>query len=183
MVCTTLQGTKNNAPNAMFADISNIPSKESNPLESAKSPTEPSPILKSTGVNQRLDPNVQQKRKQGTISLENVSCAGLDGTPWPNDKNKEQRIREEQREDNKDYYEHHRASPLSELEFADSRKPVTRVTDANSRGDVIVWLPEQLDTAEDSLRRATEIWRQNAMRGDPDLPHSRVLRELRGEDF
>ncbi|CAK9145191.1 unnamed protein product [Ilex paraguariensis] len=50
-------------------------------------------------------------------------------------------------------------------------------------GGVIRWRPEQLDTAEEALRRAVEIWRQNVMRGDPDSPHGRVLRLLRGEKW
>ncbi|KAE9598234.1 hypothetical protein Lal_00003873 [Lupinus albus] len=166
------QGTNNNAKNT-----NNINSNGKN-LQS-----EASPKIKSKGVNQRLEPNLQQKRNEGTISLENVSCVGLDGTPWPNDKDKEHRIGEEQIEDNKDYYEHHKASPLSELEIADTRKPISRATDKTPSEDVIGWLPEQLDTAEESLKRATEIWRQNAMRGDPDAPHSRVLRTLRDEEF
>ncbi|OIW13384.1 hypothetical protein TanjilG_16493 [Lupinus angustifolius] len=168
------QGTNNNAG---AGNISTINSKGEN-LE-----TEATPKIKSTGVNQRLDPNLQQKRNEGTTCLENVSCAGLDGTPWPNDKEKEHRIQEEQIEDNREYYQHHKASPLSELEFADTRKPISRATDEPPSDDVIGWLPEQLDTAEETLRRATEIWRENAMRGDPDAPHSRVLRNLRGEEF
>ncbi|KAK7284605.1 hypothetical protein RJT34_19354 [Clitoria ternatea] len=149
-------------------------------VSSSKSPCEPSPKLKSTGVNQRLDPSIQQKRKQGTVSFEGVSCVGLDGTPWPEDKNKG-------KDDNREYYKHHKASPLSELEFADTRKPVTRASnktvDSGRGGDVVGWLPEQLETAEETLLRAAEMWRQRAMRGDPDAPHSRVLRALRGEDF
>ncbi|CAL0311121.1 unnamed protein product [Lupinus luteus] len=166
------QGTNNNAGNS-----NNINSKGKN------FQTEPYSKIKSTGVNQRLEPNLQQKRNEGTTSLENVSCAGLDGTPWPNDKDKEHRIQEEQIEENKEYYKHHKASPLSEIEIADTRKPITRATDEAPSADVIGWLPEQLDTAEEALRRGTEIWRENAMRGDPDAPHSRVLRTLRGEEF
>ncbi|CAK8544389.1 unnamed protein product [Lathyrus sativus] len=153
-------------------------------FESPKSPCESSPKLKSTGVNQPLDPNIQQKRKHGTIALEDVSCAGLDGTPWPEEKDKS---RQEQQEDYKDYYKHHKASPLSELEFADTRKPATRVmhgtADSGQGGDVISWLPEQLETAEETLLRTAEMWRQRAMHGDPDAPRSRVLRALRGEEF
>jgi len=40
-----------------------------------------------------------------------------------------------------------------------------------------------METAEETLMRAAEMWRERAMRGDPDAPHSRVLRALRGEDF
>lgn len=138
-------------------------------------------------MNQRLDPTFQQKRRQGSKAFEDVTCAGFDGSPLPKDGAKDERSRVEKVEDEREYFKHHKASPLSELEFADSRKPITRATDGTADSgagrDVIGWLPEQLDTAEEALRRATEIWRQNAMRGDPDAPHSRVLRELRGEDF
>jgi hypothetical protein len=177
-----LQGTSrgDSDTNTKFAEIDT----EEGIFESPKSPCESSPKLKSTGVNQRLDPNIQQKRKQGTKALEDVSCAGLDGTPWPEEKD---RNKEEQNQDNKEYYKDNKASPLSELEFADTRKPVSRVmhgtADARQDADVIGWLPEQVETAEETLLRAAEMWRQRAMRGDPDAPHSRVLRNIRGEDF
>ncbi|XP_054802852.1 uncharacterized protein LOC129306339 [Prosopis cineraria] len=175
------QGIKSTA-NAKCSETEHVP-KEDEFLETPKSPYESSAKLKSHGVNQRLDPTFQQKRKQGSKAFEDVSCAGLDGSPWPED----QRNRAEKLEDEREYYKQHKASPLSELEFADSRKPITRATDGTADSgagrDVTGWLPEQLDTAEEALRRATEIWRQNAMRGDPDAPHSRVLRALRGEDF
>ncbi|KAM6558905.1 hypothetical protein CsatA_028144 [Cannabis sativa] len=147
-----------------------------------------SPRLESTGVNQPLDPTSQQKRNQTTtISLEDTNCAGLDGSPWPNDEGERWSDRAEQEKDDVEYFKHHKASPLSEMEMADTRKPITQATDGTAyhgtSGDVILWRPEQLDTAEEALKRAAEIWRQNAMRGDPDAPHSRVLRALRGEDF
>jgi hypothetical protein len=176
-----LQGTSrgDSDTNTKFAEID-----KEGIFELPKSPCESSPKLKSAGVNERLDPNIQQKRKQGTKALEDVSCAGLDGTPWPEEK---ERNKEEQNQDNKEYYKDNKASPLSELEFADTRKPVSRVmhgtADAKQDGDVIGWLPEQLETAEETLLRAAEMWRQRAMRGDPDAPHSRVLRNIRGEDF
>ena len=119
-----------------------------------------------------------------------MSCAGLDGSPWPNDEGREWRKeRAEQEEDDKEYFKHHKASPLSEIKLVDTRKPIRRATDGtatddyDARRDVIRWRPEQLDTAEEALRRAAEIFKQNAMRGDPDAPHSRVLMDLRGEDF
>ncbi|TKY61738.1 hypothetical protein E2542_SST11589 [Spatholobus suberectus] len=174
------QGISTN-DNAKFAETERTASKAHENLKSPKSPCEPpSPKLKSAGVNQRLDPSFQQKRNHGSMGFEEVSCAGLDGTPWPEDKHK-------RKEDDRDYYKHHKASPLSEIEFVDSRKPISRASDKtvdSRRGvDVIGWLPEQLETAEETLMRAAEMWRQNAMRGDPDAPHSRVLRALRGEDF
>lgn len=183
-----LQGTSSTGDNSdtktKHDGSDHVPSKGEEIFVSPKSPCDSSPKLKSTGVNQRLDPNIQQKREQGTktTALEEASCVGFDGSPWPEDKN-----REEQSEDNREYYKHHKASPLSELEFVDTRKPGSRVlhgtVDSGRRGDVIGWLPEQIESAEETLMRATEIWRQNAMRGDPDAPHSRVLRALRGEDF
>ncbi|XP_050365466.1 uncharacterized protein LOC126783993 [Argentina anserina] len=161
------------------------------PLSPPRSPCIGSARRKSTGVNQQpLDPAFQQKRSVATIdganSLEDFSCAGLDGSPWPKDAEKEQTNRKEEQEDEQEYYKHHKASPLSEIEVADTRKPITRATDgtANARGeygggrDVIGWKPEQLDTAEETLLRAARIWKENATRGDPDAPQSRVLRLL-----
>ncbi|MED6125322.1 hypothetical protein PIB30_067461 [Stylosanthes scabra] len=186
------QGTKtNDTRSTKFVETDHASSKKEDPLANPKSPTEPSSKLKSTGVNQPLDPSLQQKRKQGSKAslLEEVTCAaGVEEAPFPDEK--EEEIRKKQEEDNREYFKEHKASPLSELEMADTRNPVSRASDktADSRREVgssgvIGWLPEQVDTAEESLRRASEIWRQNAMRGDPDAPHSRILRQLRGEDF
>jgi hypothetical protein len=165
------------------------PSKETGPFAPPRTPYGSSPRLEFNVLNQPLDPIIQQERRHchaAATSLEEVSCAGLDGTPWPEDNVQEQSDRERQVEDDKEYYKHRKASPLSEIEVADTRKPITRETDALGYGvdiEAIGWRPEQLDTAEEALRRAIEIFRQNAMRGDPDAPHSRVLRELRGEWF
>lgn len=166
--------------------------KDEDPYVLPKSPCYPSssPQIQSTGVNQPQEPINQQKRHSTSTSSSSpapvaqstvaVSCAGLDGSPWPPEGKQEG-------EDDKEYFEHHKASPLSELKMVDTRKPITRATDgtAGNHQDggtgVIVWRPEQLDTAEDSLRRATEIWKRNAMRGDPESPHGRILRALRGE--
>ncbi|XP_027349406.1 uncharacterized protein LOC113861014 [Abrus precatorius] len=171
------QGTSTN-DSGKFDETDHVPSKENGVFTSSKSACDPSLKLKSAGVNQRLDPSIQQKRRNGSKAFEAASCAGFDGTPLPEDK---------RREDDRDYYKHHKASPLSELEFVDSRKPISRASDKTADsgrgGDVIGWLPEQLETAEETLLRAAEMWRQKAMRGDPDAPHSRVLRALRGEDF
>ncbi|CAK9310147.1 unnamed protein product [Citrullus colocynthis] len=143
-----------------------------------------SPRLETTAVGQASKPITQQKRAQSTV-IDHVSCVGVYGGPLEEAKTNGRTETKDQEEDNKDYYKHHKASPLAEIEFADTRKPITRATDGTAYDgagkDVIGWLPEQLDTAEDSLRRATEIWKQNAMRGDPDAPQSRVLRALRGE--
>ncbi|KAI3753654.1 hypothetical protein L2E82_25714 [Cichorium intybus] len=160
-----------------------IPTKEDNRYMHPKTvpPNLSSSKLETPGVNSPVDPHNQQKRTKAEFS-----CAGPDGSPWPDAKS--ETGREEQDEDDKQYFEHHKASPLSEIEIVDSRKPLTRVTDGTGGGyfgdeKAITWTPEQLDTAEQSLRRATEMFRESAARGIPDLPHSRRLRELRGEDW
>lgn len=156
-----------------------------------------SPKIYSTGVKQSKEPITQQKRRASSTNAppsssslsSDVSCAGLDGFPWPEDRKDRREERKDQEEEDKEYYEHHKASPLSEIEIVDSRKPITKATDGTADSKfsdygtegILLWRPEQIDTAEDSLRRAMEIWEQNATRGDPDSPHGRVLRALRGE--
>ncbi|GKU86927.1 hypothetical protein SLEP1_g1391 [Rubroshorea leprosula] len=163
------------------------------PLVQPKAPLTSSPRLESTEVNHPSGHNLQQKRTAGSsvAPLEEVSCVGLDGSPWPKDKKEEQKSEREQTLDDREYYKHHKASPLSEIEVADTRKAITQATDGTAADpsvygggrDVMEWRPEQLDTAEEALKRAALIWKQNAMRGDPDSPHGSVLRELRGEWF
>jgi len=143
-------------------------------------------------------PNTHQRREfsneQGRVQpkvLDDVSCTGLDGSPWPDDAEGQKAQKRAQEADNKEYFQHHKASPLSELEFVDSRKPITQATshggDAPAvsyfSGDagVIVWRPEQLESAEETMLKAVELWMWNKMRGDPDSPHGRILRQLRGE--
>ncbi|XP_047966811.1 uncharacterized protein LOC125211150 [Salvia hispanica] len=161
-------------------------SKDNETYTAPKSPIETAAKLESSGVGPMPDPFGQQKRRS--------TCAGIDGSPWPEEEDGVDRKtqREEQERDNKEYYEHHKASPLSEIEVCDTRKPVTQATDGTAQSESVgydgnwgegVWRPEQLDTAEEALRRAAEIFRMNAMRGDPDSPHGRVLRQLRGEDW
>ncbi|KAK4406965.1 hypothetical protein Sango_0277500 [Sesamum angolense] len=165
--------------------------KDNDPYVPPKSPLESASKLESGGVGPRTDPIAQQKRRNSasTAQICDVSCAGMDGSPWPDNEKETDRKeqREEQLEDDREYFKHHKASPLSEIEIADTRKPISRATDGTGEkesvggGGATVWRPEQLDTAEESLRRAMEIFRWNAMRGDPDSPHGRVLRQLRGE--
>ncbi|KAK6120159.1 hypothetical protein DH2020_046065 [Rehmannia glutinosa] len=161
--------------------------KDDEPYVPPKSPIQSTPKIESTGVGPRTDPIAQQKRRI-SAKINDVSCAGIDGSPWPEDGRETDRKqqRDEQEEDDREYFKHHKASPLAEIEIADTRKPITRATDGTAPNVTVgkegmVWRPEQLDTAEDSLRRAMEIFRWNAARGDPDSPHGRVLRELRGE--
>ncbi|KAK2649575.1 hypothetical protein Ddye_017064 [Dipteronia dyeriana] len=177
--------------------------KLSNDIETEPRPKPPritSQRLQSIGLNHPLNPNFQQKRRKATTTtattsttaaavLEDVSCVGLDGTPFPGDRESEKRDENEKVEDDREYYKHRKPSSLSEMEMADTRKPITQATSDPGYGavaekDVIGWKPEQLVCAEETLMRAAEFWRQNAMRGDPDtFPHSMVLRELRGEWF
>ncbi|KAH6823372.1 hypothetical protein C2S53_004992 [Perilla frutescens var. hirtella] len=170
-------------------------SKDNEPYIPPKSPKQTAAKLESLGVGPRSDPIAQQKRRcsaaAATAKIDDVSCAGLDGSPWPAEDGRDRRRqREEQERDDKEYYKHRKASPLSEIEICDTRKPLTQATDGTVQNRTVgydgnygdgVWRPEQLDTAEDSLRRAVEIFKMNAIRGDPDSPHGRVLRQLRGE--
>ncbi|OVA16844.1 hypothetical protein BVC80_1543g310 [Macleaya cordata] len=152
--------------------------------------------LESWGVNPPIDPITQQKRHYcqsimksstpgGSASapppppppLEDFCCVGVDGTPLPMDEE------QSQEDEQKEYYKYHKPSPLSEIEMVDTRKPITRATDGGASAgyfgdevDVIVWSEEQLDTAEEALRRATLIWKESAMRDDPDSPQARALR-------
>lgn len=170
----------------------NNPKTEETDTEPPVPPNPPhvsSSRLESYGVNQPLNPYIQQKRKNSikVEALDEVICAAVDGMPMSNDIEEQQRGKHEAVESDKEYFGHNKASPLSEIEMADTRKPITRATDGTADAvgrDIIGWRPEQLDTAEEALRRGAEIFRQNAMRGDPAVfPHSRVLRELRGEWF
>lgn len=166
-----------------------IPTKENNhymhPHPKATPPNFSSSKLQTPGVNTPVDPHIQQKRCESTKQAQDLTCAGLDGSPWPEE---ESASRDEQQEDDKEYFKEHKASPLSNMEMGDTRKPLEKVVAGTADGyfggeKVITWRPEQLDTAEDSLRRATEMFREAAARGVPEWPHSRRLRELRGEDW
>ncbi|XP_030543256.1 uncharacterized protein LOC115750204 [Rhodamnia argentea] len=168
-----------------------MPRGDSEPFVQPRPPHSTSPKLQSTPVHDPVEPIYQQKQKKASATpVENVSCAGLDGSPWPegDGENQSQGKRGEADEDDREYYKHHKASPLSEIKFADTRKPITRATDGTAdsaeygRGPGVVgWRPEQLDTAEEALMRAARIWKESAMTGVPDAPQSRVLRALRGE--
>ncbi|RLN36413.1 uncharacterized protein C2845_PM03G16150 [Panicum miliaceum] len=83
------------------------------------------------------------------------------------------------REEDREYYRTHKPSPLAEVEFADTRKPITRATDggtADRYADVPARVVE--DTADDSLARAEAMFREAASRGKPEWPHSRALAEM-----
>ncbi|KAK1385090.1 mRNA export factor like [Heracleum sosnowskyi] len=162
------------------------PVKDKDPFVTSEAPLSSSPQLKSSVADQPIKPNTQQKRSNVTIS-----CTGLDA--WGEEKNDggmdRREMRKQQEEDDKEYFSHRKASPLSEIEVADTRKPVTQATDGSDigydagGGGVIMFREEQRVGAEETMRRATEMWREMAARGDPLSPHGRVLRTLRGEDW
>lgn len=135
-----------------------------------------------------MDPNFQQKRRahSSAAAVDDVSCVGWDGAPLRgSDKGFEKRFEEteekeeEEEDDYKEYYAKHKPSPLAEMEVADTRKPITRATDGSAQ-DVLsdggTYVVD--DTVDAALARAERIFRENAVRGDPDMPHSRALRRM-----
>ncbi|KAJ1292405.1 hypothetical protein BS78_02G388800 [Paspalum vaginatum] len=84
------------------------------------------------------------------------------------------------REDDREYYRTHKPSPLAEVEFADTRKPITRATDGGAADRYAADVPPRVvdDTVDDSLARAEAMFRDAASRGNPDWPHSRALAEM-----
>ena len=81
------------------------------------------------------------------------------------------------REEDREYYRTHKPSPLAEVEFADTRKPVTRATDGGAEDRLEHDVPGTMveDTADASLARAEAMFREAASRGNPAWPHSRAL--------
>ncbi|XP_044964341.1 uncharacterized protein LOC123424732 [Hordeum vulgare subsp. vulgare] len=81
------------------------------------------------------------------------------------------------REEDREYYRTHKPSPLAEVEFADTRKPVTRATDGGAEDRLEHDVPGSMveDTADASLARAEAMFREAASRGNPAWPHSRAL--------
>ncbi|XP_062190528.1 uncharacterized protein LOC133893517 [Phragmites australis] len=83
------------------------------------------------------------------------------------------------REEDKEYYRTHKPSPLAEVEFADTRKPITAATDGGA-ADRFADVPGRMeeDTVDASLARAEAMFREAASRGNPAWPHSRALAEM-----
>ncbi|KAL7112572.1 hypothetical protein ACP275_04G010400 [Erythranthe tilingii] len=105
-------------------------SNESDPYVPQKSPIDSAPKLESTGIGPRPNPIAQQKRRRSTANftkIDDVSCAGIDGSPWPEEADRKTQ-REEQEADNREYFKHHRASPLSEIEIADTRGMIAKAS-------------------------------------------------------
>ncbi|CAL9047222.1 unnamed protein product [Musa banksii] len=92
-------------------------------------PFAPSPKLQSHEVVPPGAPSLQQKRRLShqpePVVFADVSCVGRDGTP----------LHREQQKEEEDY-KHHKPSPLAEIEFADTRKPITRATDSGASYDM-----------------------------------------------
>ncbi|KAM0050614.1 hypothetical protein Hdeb2414_s0007g00225981 [Helianthus debilis subsp. tardiflorus] len=180
------QGETHDDPKPEHKDNITPTKEDDHYIRPKTTPSNPSSSkLQTPGVNTPIDPHVQQKRTLATKPKDELTCAGLDGSPWPEE---ESASREEQEEEDKEYFKEHKASPLSNMEMGDTRKPLEKVVQATAGGyfgdeKVMTWLPEQIDTAEESLLRATKMFRAAAERGVPEWPHSRRLRELRGEDW
>ncbi|CAL5084766.1 unnamed protein product [Urochloa decumbens] len=113
-----------------------------------------------------------QKRRLSSGAARDPDESREEATPG-GEESAARKVREEDRE----YYRTHKPSPLAELEFADTRKPITRATDAGGGADDV---PARVveDTADDSLARAEAMFREAASRGNPDWPHSRALAEM-----
>ncbi|KQK14666.2 uncharacterized protein LOC100836087 [Brachypodium distachyon] len=144
------------------------------------------PFAPSGGTNNKLgsqelaDPaegsSLTQKRRRHSSSSSSAAPAGSDplGEATAGEEEAEARgVREEDRE----YYRTHKPSPLAEVEFADTRKPVTAATDGGAQDRMEHDVPGTMveDTADESLARAEEMFREAARRGNPAWPHSRAL--------
>lgn len=71
--------------------------------------------------------------------------------------------RQQKEQDDKEYFSHHKASPLSEIEVADSRKPLTKVMYGTADGyevgdtdELILFRPEQRRMVLGELPRCGE---------------------------
>ncbi|WOK96101.1 hypothetical protein Cni_G04808 [Canna indica] len=144
-------------------------------------PFAPSPKLESHDVAPPWPPSFQQKRRLSQrpdpAVIANVPCVGPDGSPLDGKATEERR---EQEQEYKEYYKHHKPSPLSEIEFVDTRKPITQATAGGASdvgGDTGRGMMVE-ETVDEALARAEAMFRMRAMMGDPDLPHSRVLRRM-----
>lgn len=144
-------------------------------------PYDSSPKLESSelGRRRRTGLNMEQRRSHANSPrVKGASCdVGVDGGSI---------VEDQKVEDYEDYYKDHRPSPISEIEVADTRKPITKATSGGAYegggegGEWAGWSEEQLDTAEEALRRAEAIFRERAAKGIPEWPHSNALRRLIG---
>ncbi|KAL6896873.1 hypothetical protein ACP4OV_007445 [Aristida adscensionis] len=156
-----------------------------------KNPSSPSP--EAAGTTKERVPPFAPSGKLGTQELADsaggasftqkrrMSAAG--GAPAGRDAREaatpgaEESAARKVREEDREYYRTHKPSPLAEVEFADTRKPVTRATDGGAADRLAADLAGTTveDTADDSLARAEAMFREAASRGNPAWPHSRAL--------
>ncbi|CAA7388883.1 unnamed protein product [Spirodela intermedia] len=148
-----------------------------------RSPFASSLKLESSEVGPPADPSLQQKRRHIHAALEGVICVGWDGSPLAGAGDYGEQPERRPEDDYKQYFEHHKPSPLSELELADTRSPLRRATDSDVVEDDAgaatapppVWKEDQGDGVEAALLGAEAQFRQAVERGDPNTPHGRVL--------
>lgn len=82
------------------------------------------------------------------------------------------------------YYKNHKPSPLSHIEFADTRKPINRATDGPASASEVEGgegrgvMLEDTDTVDAALERAERLFREAATRGVPEWPHSQALQRM-----
>ncbi|KAF3322750.1 hypothetical protein FCM35_KLT12739 [Carex littledalei] len=93
-------------------------------------------------------------------------------------------------EDDRTYYKNHKPSPLSHIEFADTRKPINQATDGHASASEVEggkgrdaasqkeFMLEDADTVDAALERAERLFREAATRGVPDWPHSQALQRM-----
>ncbi|WVZ98609.1 hypothetical protein U9M48_044024 [Paspalum notatum var. saurae] len=107
------------------------------------------------------------QRRRRSASREEVTPGGEESAA--------RKVREEDRE----YYRTQKPSPLAEVEFDDTRKPITRATDGGAAGRYAEVTPGVVeDRVDDSLARPEAMFMEAASRGNPEWPHSRALAEM-----
>ncbi|KAG1338734.1 hypothetical protein COCNU_04G010400 [Cocos nucifera] len=143
-------------------------------------PFAPTPKLESHEVGRPGDPSFQQKRRwshaaaPGPTLLEDATCVGVDGSPLAGGFGAE--VKEEE-EEYAVYYKEHKPSPLSEIEFVDTRKPINQAWDGGASDDVGRGVMVE-DTVDAALQRAEAMFQAARERGDPDSPQSRALARM-----
>ncbi|XP_008795769.2 uncharacterized protein LOC103711414 [Phoenix dactylifera] len=168
------------------------PDIEAPPTTDNIPPFAPSPKLESHEVGRPGDPSFQQKRRwshaaaPGRALLEDATCVGADGSPLAGRGDSVgsfgAQVKEEEEEEYAAYYKGHKPSPLSEIEFMDTRKPINQAWDGGARDDVGGGeggrgLMEE-DTVDAALQRAEAMFQAARERGDPDSPQSRALARM-----
>ncbi|XP_010911672.2 uncharacterized protein [Elaeis guineensis] len=132
-------------------------------------PFAPSPKLESHEVGRPGDPSFQQKRRwshaaaPGCVLIEDATCVGVDGSPLAG--GFEAQVKEEE-EEYAAYYKEHKPSPLSEIEFVDTRKPISQAWDGGASDDVGMGVMVE-DTVDAALQRAEAMFQAARERGTP----------------